>query len=625
MAVMHERVEGAPAIGAPELVGLEQSLWSAFANARTDQTFLTAWLALLAARVPSARLGAVLEADHEAGAFVPRAIVPDPRLDLAPLRTVAEKALASGRPATETAEGGITTLAYPVRTGDAPASAVVALSLVGADARAVQAALRDLHWAAGWIAARQWQGRAEEDAARLARTGIALDMLALVAEHRRPEAAAMALVNELQTVLAADRVSIGMLRGARTAPRIRLLAMSYSAWFRKRSSLAESLEAAMEECLDQSGAVAVPPLPGLERAIPLAHNEHLRTQPTRHILSIPLPDEDGVVGVLTIERRREEPFTQEIRLLAESVAALIGPVLELKRRNRRVLAGRMLDGTIHVLGILLGPRRLSWKLLAVALIGLGIAAATVRMPFDVQGEAVLRGEIQRAAVVPFAGYIASAEHRAGDVVAAGAVLARLDDTDLRLEELRFRSEIDRLIAQSRDALARADRTQIALVEAQIEQARAQLRLVSARLERTRVVAPIDGIVVSGDLSQRLGAPVQQGEVLFEIAPLDEWRIDVHVDERDLRYVADGMPGRLVLAGRPSDGLPFVVTRLTPVAEAREGVNTFRLEARLEAADPGLRPGMTGVARIRSGDALVSFVWTRRLVDWIRTTAFAWLP
>jgi RND family efflux transporter MFP subunit len=238
---------------------------------------------------------------------------------------------------------------------------------------------------------------------------------------------------------------------------------------------------------------------------------------------------------------------------------------------------------------------------------------------------VLRGEVQRAAVAPFAGYIDAAPLRAGDAVAPGDLLARLDDADLRLEQLRWRSEIDRLNAQGRDALARYDRTEMALLETQIEQAQAQLRLTEARLERTRITAPIAGVIVAGDLSQQLGAPVQAGEVLFEVAPLDAFRVDLFLDERDLRYVEEGQTGQLILAGQPSDGLAMAVARITPIAEAREGVNTFRLEARLEESPPGLRPGMEGVAKIEVGEALIAWIWTRRLIDWLRHTAWTWQP
>ncbi|HMO70144.1 MAG TPA: HlyD family efflux transporter periplasmic adaptor subunit, partial [Paracoccaceae bacterium] len=510
--------------------------------------------------------------------------------------------------------------------GAGPAVAVAVLDLPAPGPGSAAAALRDLYWASGWLSARAADRQATLDAARATRVAQALDILAQAGEHAKPTAAALAVVNATATALAADQAALGLLRGARTAPRIRLAAMSHAAWFRRRSTLAESLEAAMDECFDQGAAVALPVLPSTARAISVAHADHLRHAPSKTILSVPLTHAEGIAGVLSFERRApDRPFTDEDRLLAEAVAALLGPLVEARRRGQRWIGGRLVDGFVHVLGVLLGPRRLSWKLLAVALVALAVAAATVQGPFRLQAEAALRGSLQRAAVAPFAGYVAEAPVRAGDRVTTGDLLVRLDDADLRLEELRWRSEIDRLRAQARTALARGERDNVGLIEAQVSQARAQLDLAALQLARARVTAPIDGLVVAGDLSQRLGAPVSQGEVLFEIAPDGDWRLDIWIDERDLPHAAEGQRGTLALTGAPDAALPFTVTRITPVAEAREGANTFRAEARIDGAPDGLRPGMEGVARVEAGRALMAWVWTRRLADWARRTVWAWTP
>ena len=58
-----------------------------------------------------------------------------------------------------------------------------------------------------------------------------------------------------------------------------------------------------------------------------------------------------------------------------------------------------------------------------------------------------------------------------------------------------------------------------IVGAQIEQVEAQLALVEEQLSRARLIAPFDGYVVTGDLSQNLGSPVARGDVLFEVGQL----------------------------------------------------------------------------------------------------------
>jgi hypothetical protein len=613
-----------PSAAAPDRpIALDSGLWASFANARNDGAFLTSWLALLLTKLDGATLGVVMEADPEQAAFVPAAIAPDPRRDLTVFQGVIERVVTSGRPAVEGEAPAY--CAYPVRIEGQPVSRIIAVELASTSKGDTQTALREMHWAAGWLASKAWAGLAEERAGEVSRAAVALDLLALTGEHPRPEPAAMAVVNELQSVLKADRISIGMIVRRHTAPRIRLMALSYSAWFKKRSGVAERLETAMEEAFDQNAVVAVPPLPATERAITSAHQDYIADARMGSILSVPMLDQAGPVGVLSVQRRGDQGFTDDERRLLESVSGLIGPVLELKRRNRRWVGGRLLDTFTHALGVVLGPRRLSWKLLALFLLGLAVAAATVQGPFRVNADAIVRGTVVRAAVAPFNGYIESARVRAGDRVAAGDELARLDDADLVLERLRWTSELDRLKAEQREASAKGERAQVAFLDAQIDQADANLALTRTQLERTRITSSIDGLIVSGDLSQRLGAPVQPGEVLFEVAPLDAFRLDIFVDERDMRYVAPEQLGRLTLTGRPEDPLRFEVTRITPVAEVRDGVNTFRVEAALATLAEGVRPGMEGVAKIDAGRELMVWVWSRRLIDWLRETAWTWQP
>jgi multidrug efflux pump subunit AcrA (membrane-fusion protein) len=215
--------------------------------------------------------------------------------------------------------------------------------------------------------------------------------------------------------------------------------------------------------------------------------------------------------------------------------------------------------------------------------------------------------------------------RAGDVVRAGQVLAVLDDRELRLERARLESLRDQLERQRALALAQSNAAQLGIARAQIEQTLARLRLVGDQLGKTRVVADADGVIVTGDLRESLGAPMDKGRVLFEIAPLDAYRLVVEVDERDVADVAVGRSGHLLLASAPFDPVPFTVAAITPVATARDGRNFFRVEARLDGARERLRPGMEGVAKIDVDRRLLISIWTRSLLDRIRLAAWTWAP
>ena len=196
---------------------------------------------------------------------------------------------------------------------------------------------------------------------------------------------------------------------------------------------------------------------------------------------------------------------------------------------------------------------------------------------------------------------------------------------MTLEHLKWRSQYEQVLKQYHQAMATRNPAQAAIVTAQIDQARAQLALLDDQLGRTQLRAPFNGVVVSGDLSQSLGSPVERGQVLFEVAPLDVYRVILQIDERDVGDIAAGRRGHLVLTGLPTEHLPLRVQKVTPVSTAREGRNYFRVEASLDTTPERLRPGMEGVAKVEIDRRSLVWIWTHQAVDWVRLALWSWLP
>jgi multidrug efflux pump subunit AcrA (membrane-fusion protein) len=150
-------------------------------------------------------------------------------------------------------------------------------------------------------------------------------------------------------------------------------------------------------------------------------------------------------------------------------------------------------------------------------------------------------------------------------------------------------------------------------------------MVDEDLARTRIEAPFAGAVVSGDLEQALGAPVARGDVLFELAPLDSYRVILEVDERDVAHVRADQHGQLRLTSMPGRSLSFELARVTPVSEVVDGRNVFRVEARLTSPSEELRPGMEGVGKIEAGSRSLLWIWTHEIGDWLRLALWRWTP
>jgi multidrug resistance efflux pump len=210
-------------------------------------------------------------------------------------------------------------------------------------------------------------------------------------------------------------------------------------------------------------------------------------------------------------------------------------------------------------------------------------------------------------------------------VRAGEILATLDNRDLKLEQLKWSSQKEQYSKQYNVAMAQRNAAQVKITAAQVAQADAELALVEDQLARTHVRAPIDGVIVSGDLSQSIGAPAERGQVLFEVAPLDAYRVVLQVNEREAAEVAVGQRGKIALSAFPTRPLPFTVQKITPVSAAREGLNYFRVEAAMDQAPSQLRPGMEGVGKIDIAQRHLIWIWTHGAMDWLRLLVWSWWP
>ena len=113
---------------------------------------------------------------------------------------------------------------------------------------------------------------------------------------------------------------------------------------------------------------------------------------------------------------------------------------------------------------------------------------------------------------------------------------------------------------------------------------------------------------------------------LEIAPRDDYRVALQIDERDISQVADGQHGQLTVASIPGKRFGFTVSKITPVNTAKEGRNFFRVEASL-SEPPGsrLRPGMEGVGKIDIDERKLVWIWTHSFTDWVRLWLWSWMP
>jgi hypothetical protein len=74
---------------------------------------------------------------------------------------------------------------------------------------------------------------------------------------------------------------------------------------------------------------------------------------------------------------------------------------------------------------------------------------------------------------------------------------------------------------------------------------------------------------------------------------------------------------------PGERLDFTVSRISPMALTLEGRTAFEIEAAFGQPPAGLRPGLSGVAKIDVGTRSLGWVATHRIGDWLRMATWTW--
>ena len=623
---IHEHVGHGPVAELAMRRAYEQA-WAQFATQQTPEAFCSSWLVIQCHALGGVSDGVVVLQRPGASSFAPVAFYPERPRDRSRLARVTETALKEGRGVVEPLHGSEAAgqgprfqLAYPIRL-EGRVRGAVSVDIDPRPESQLQAAIRGLQWGSGWLELLLRRHADPHETERL-RLKVALDLIATLLEHAPFSDSATAFTTELSAKLGCDRVSLGLARGGR----MQLAAISHSPQFERRANLVRAIEAAMDEAADQASRVTYPMVETGPAVVSRAHEALLHEAGSGSAASFPLSEHGRVIGALTLERAIGHHFEPETLTVCEAVASLAGPILELKRGSEASLVAHAGRSTKSVWERIAGPGHAGVKLGTLALLALAAFFLFATGEFRVSADASLEGTVQRAITAPINGYVKEARLRAGDTVKAGQVIGTFDDRDLKLERVKLLSQRDQYSRQYREAMGKRERAQAQIVSAQIAQAEAQLALVEEQLERTVMKAPYDGLIVSGDLSQNLGSPVERGQVLFEVAPLESFRIVLKVDEYDIAHVAAGQRGELTVASMPGERFAFTVSRVTPVNTAREGRNYFRVEATLEnAAGARLRPGMEGVGKVSIEERKLIWIWTHRFTDWLRLKIWSWLP
>lgn len=158
---------------------------------------------------------------------------------------------------------------------------------------------------------------------------------------------------------------------------------------------------------------------------------------------------------------------------------------------------------------------------------------------------------------------------------------------------------------SRDLIARSDvdaaetnhetsKAQVAASKAQVAQTEAALRIAETNLRYTRIVSPVNGIVVSRnvDIGQTVAASFQT-PTLFSIAQdLTKMQIDSSVAEADIGRIKVGQPVEFTVDAYPDNPFKGSVSEIRNAPITIQNVVTYDVVVKVDNPELKLKPGMT---------------------------------
>lgn len=459
----------------------------------------------------------------------------------------------------------------------------------------------------------------------------AIEVMVAMDEQSRFRACAMSICNETAARWDCDRVSLGLVKGRY----VRVEGLSHTEKFTRKMKLVQDIESAMEECVDQDIEILYPAPAEASFVNRATGNLSIAHGPTM-VLSLPLRRGDEIVGCLTVERAPERPFEIEeveaLRLVGDLCTARIMDLSE----HDKWFGAQMATKSRRVLAKVLTPEHTWIKAIAVLVIAFILFLVFVKGDYKVEAPFEFQTTTRQFIVAPFDGFIDEIFVKPGDAVTAGqTVLATLKTEDLFYELARLEADLKRFENEYRVAAREQDAAKREIARADADRVQAQIDLVRHQIAQAKLIAPITGVVTQGDLEGQLGAPVQRGNELFEIAPIEALRAELAVPEGRIGDVIERqrklheedpdarLQGTLAAQAFPGQYVTFEVERINPVAEVVEDRNVFKVRAKLlEIPDEMrgeaiMRPRMEGVAKIDIDKQSYGWIWTRELINWVK--------
>lgn len=335
-------------------------------------------------------------------------------------------------------------------------------------------------------------------------------------------------------------------------------------------------------------------------------------------LYLPLKDEAGVLGVLVFEAGKPE-FATPVQL---EVAAILANQTAVALRNAQLYHQVPMVDALGALAakkraLLALPRRKVQLYGGTALVILA-AAVLIQWPFRVAGnEAVFRpmSLTPVRALVP--GVVERILVSEGVPVERGIPLASLRSNSLATDRAVTAAAIASAERQAEVAASRGDAAEERLHRMRREALRQELALLDEEVGLTTMKAPVSGVVLTPHLQERVGASLDEGDLLLTLGRTDSLELEFGVDQREVSRVRPGQQVRLRVDALPQRTFTGRVSSVGQLPTDNGPRVRYPVRATVGNVDGVLKPQMAAHARVLTQPASAVTRLVRGPARWLR--------
>jgi len=443
----------------------------------------------------------------------------------------------------------------------------------------------------------------------------AIELIARIQNAPTAEAARRMLVREIAESLGDVNVLLALPSG--THGTMHPAATSDDSLNLRDARIRQSIQAAADESVIRGELSVIPTDNVATRHALMAHRHAAEVcgAPAMASIQLRMPVQNSgsseVQGVLLV--LGENAVSTRAQRLLSTIAEPVATSLNIWKKTEKGGICRFLD---RIIGGFSSRKGLLTFIALTAIVG----AMFMPTMYYVKCDCEVQPAQRRFVAAQFDGTLERAFVEPGDIVETDMLLARLDGREIRWELAALSADMNKAATEKAGYVATRDPGAARISELEVERLELKSRLLQHRSDKLEVRAPVAGIVISGDHKESEGMPVESGQTLFEIAPLERMTVDVRIPADEVALAKEGQVVELLFEAYPEQAWEGTIRRIHPRSETAERQHFFVAEVELDNAEALLRPGVEGRAAVTTKSHTLG--WNLFHRAWHRTVLWA---